>query len=252
MREINFGTNFQVKDDNRLDVLRKDEKLPDYIEKSRQVRKLLQEAANEDTGWDQMPEEIGGIEDIFEKAKDLVTTKWNEKVSRYIEERCEVWTEQIKDNPKFAKEAELLSNPKILEEKLRIRQFGVLESIRKIIPDAWLELVLISSERQLAAVAVAKKWIKNIPEQRKDQIVEACDVKSVEELEIFADIGAIMGKYIDHAYVKQVELAVAPGGSDTTPLKGTSEGIKYLYDLPSEEEGKEVDIKPYSEVFPFE
>jgi hypothetical protein len=39
-----------------------------------------------------------------------------------------------------------------------------------------------------------------------------------------------------------------------TPLKEktTSEGVKHLYDLAPQEEGGKIDVKPYSEVFPFE
>jgi hypothetical protein len=130
--------------------------VPEYVVSSREVRMLLQEAAKdpENKGWDVMPENIQGVEDIFNQAKDLVTRQWNKKVHEYVAQKCQGWVEQLKGNEEFVTEAKLLSDPNKLEEKLRIRQFGVLETLRTALPEAWRELVLISSERQMAEVTV--------------------------------------------------------------------------------------------------
>lgn len=254
-----FGENFSIDKTNRLAPQPSEkneipEYAAEYIASSKEVRAMLKEAAEdpENEGWDVMPENIQGMEDIFDRARELVTEKWNEKVHEYLAEKCRGWAKQLQGNEKLTEQADLLNDPAKLEEKLRIRQFGVLEDIRGALPEAWRELVLISSERQMAEIEVVRKWVKGLPKDREGEIAEACEVKSVEELKIFIDTMGILGKYINQAYVKQIELADASGGKVKTKLaeQSESEGAKYLYD-PEVEEGK-VDIKPYAEVFPFE
>ncbi len=247
-----FGDSFEVKPENRTDVLDSKIEIPDYVETARQVRASLFEASRESNEWKEMPSDIKGVEDIFEKSKMLVTQEWSKKVTPFLAEKCKGWAQQLEGLPQYAKEKELLENTDELEQKLMIRQFGVLESLREVLPNVWRELVMISSERQLAAIAVSRRWIKDLPEERVAGLLEVCGLKSKTELEIFVDSAALLGKYIDQAYVKQIELADAPGGSVKTPLGEESNGMRYVYDLYSSPDNDEVDVKPYVDVFPFE
>ncbi|MCX6780155.1 MAG: hypothetical protein NT034_03180, partial [Candidatus Magasanikbacteria bacterium] len=247
-----FGESFHISAENRTNPLDKNTEIPEYVRGAQGVRALLQEAARESGEWKEMPADILGVEDIIEKAKEKVTSEWTIRVTPYIAEKCKVWCEQLEQFPEYAKEKELLADSVTLEEKLRIRQFGVLESLRNVLPDIWRELILISSERQLAAVEVARQWIKNLPKDREQEILEKCDIKNIKELEIYIDSAALLAKYADHAYVKQLELADAPGGSSATPLGELAGGVRYLYDIDRGEENGGVEIKSYADVFPFE
>lgn len=247
-----FGDSFEIKPENRLDILDSNIEIPDYVETGRQVRALLLEASGESDEWKEMPPEINGVEDIFEKAKMLVTQEWGKKVTPFLAEKCKGWAQQLEGLPQYAKAKELLEDSEALEIGLMIRQFGLLESLRGVLPNAWRELVMISSERQLASVAVARRWVFGLPPDRTPALLEKCGLKSKTELEIFVDSAALLGKYIDQAYVKQIELADAPGGSVKTPKGEESSGVKYLYDVYKSPESDEVDMKPYVDVFPFE
>ncbi|MDD4607234.1 MAG: hypothetical protein PHS07_02795 [Patescibacteria group bacterium] len=232
---------------NRLDVLNQENfnDLPEYIQVSREFRDKLCESI-ETEGWPEYPNEnVKGIEDFFNQAKDQVDQRWEKYATGVLSEDLKKWADEI-PNHKSNKEIKfLLSNPEELEEKLKINQFGVLESLRNIKPEAWRELVLSASERQLARVVLTRHWMKEM----SDEQFEILGINK-SEMEILLDAAGIFGKYIDHAYVKQIEMADRPGGQEKTQFEDDP-GSECVYEFKSDQPDK-IDLKPYIDVFPFE
>lgn len=263
MSEVSqFGSHTEISSENRLDVLNPEQKLSSSIKKSREVRKLLKQEAR-DTTWPQMPESLQSIEHFFDDAHRAVGEAWKRRVSAFLDQLLVDWHGQISESPENEPLIALLQQPEIIEEKLAIHQFGILEPLRKALPEAWQTLVLLASERQLAAVTLTKHWLKEIPADKREGWARQIGVESFDEVELMVDAAASLGKYIDHAYVKQIELADAPHGSDQSPLakreasmstKDSShifDGLKYLYDLTNQtDEG--IETKTYGDMFPFE
>ncbi len=162
-----------------------------------------------------------------------------------LQERFAHWLSQIPENEGNEKVRALLSNPELVEEKMEMRQFGLLESLRSVLPEAWRSLIIASSERQMAEVALFRRWLK----EASDEEIKAWGM-SRPELELFGDIPALLGRYIDQAYLKQMELADLPGGSSPTPLAGNV-GADRVYDIQRKGQ-EEVEKLPYIAVFPFE
>lgn len=248
-----FGERFEPKHDDRLDVLNTRSKpIPEYVERAREIRGMLSESARGDEGWGTPPETADSIEEFVESSKELVTERWKKEVTPLLTEKCTEWADALHEKPEYSELEELLRDPDLLERKLMIRQFGVLEPLRTVLPDAWRELVHLSSERQLASVAVARHWAKDLTPEEGEKLSEAMGLKSTAELELLLDTAAFLGKYIDYAYVKQIELADSPGGSTESPRGKESAGIQYLYDVYTSPESDAVDVKPYVDVFPKE
>ena len=238
-----FGESFNPDQTNRLDPFRKD--LPEYVNLGRAARERLA-ASIEDEGWPEQPSQIENLGDFFNQAKDVVSQRWLNYAQNLFQEKCGEWLKIIPETEENEEIIRLLSDPAELESALRRQQFDTLESLRGIAPEAWRSLVMLSSERQLASVVLLRHWEKDLP---------AADLEKMgitrEELDLFIDLAGILGKYIDHAYVKQIELADAPGGSTKTKLTGKT-GAGYLYDPYRSPETDEIDVKPYVEVFGFE
>jgi len=244
MSEAKFGENFSPDAKSRLDIFKTDG-LPEYVEMSRSLRRGLEKSV-ETEGWPECPSDIEGVEDLFQTAKDIVTDRWSRFVSPELEGRLQQWAQEIPDGRENEEIRSMLSDPKAFEENLRLQQFGTLESLRQVAPQAWRALVLASSERQLASVVTLRHWMKELPPESFERMGI-----TKPELQLFIDFAGVLGKYIDHAYVKQIELADAPGGSTETKL-GQRQGAEYLYDIYTSPEGDDVDIKPYTEIFPNE
>lgn len=254
---MRFGESFPQGADpkNRMDVLKinkEQEDVPDYIKFGLKIRDALK-AKIEKNGWPDLPnqERINVTEDIFESAKNEVNKTWEESVKSLIESKAEEWKKDLKiDNPETRAAFDLLNNPEEFSKNFSLRQFGVLETLRTVNPGAWRTLVVASSERQLASVALMEHWLKNGDKENLKAICEKISL-SPEELKLFVDTAAILGKYVDHAYVKQIELADSPGGSVETKL-GEEDGAQYLYDLYKNPKSEDIDIKTYSDIFPYE
>jgi len=167
-----------------------------------------------------------------------------------VTQKCGEWVRELGTHGKGAELSqeliELLSKPEEIEEKLRIKQFGILEPLRGVIPEAWRHLVVLSSERQLAAIALAYHWTKGLSHEQIEQLGI-----SKPELMLFIEMAVTLGKYIDHAYVRQIEIADQPGGSGETK-RGKERGASYLYDLYTSPESDDIEIRPYIEAFPDE
>jgi hypothetical protein len=247
---------FEVKDGNRLDILKKASNTPDYIARGWEIRKLLQDSVREN-GWPQMPSDMSSLEGLFAEARKQVVQVWNEKIFQKLKNSFDKWANALEEAGCDTAEVSLLRNPEALNDKITIHQFGVLEgSMRRVIPDAWRELVLVASEKQLAELALARHWVQSLSEDEKQHMAEEFGFKNAFEIVLALDSAAFLGKYIDQAYVKQIELADSPDGSSETPLMKTDgdeamkRGVKYVYDSKTEE--GESDVKTYTEVFPFE
>jgi len=263
-REINFGQEFERtqpdREVNRMNVLHPTENLPEYVKFTRELREDLRGFV-EAEGWPECPENVGSVEDLFAVGRAVVTEYWKKSAGKKLAKKYQGWAKQVDDEDEDGRAAkQLLQQPAKLEEALRIQQLGALETIREEQPEAWRTLVMVSSERQLAVLALVRHWVK---EQLSDEQIEKTGFNR-DEVELFLDFSAILGKYIDHAYVKQIEIADIPGGQDVTPLDqqhkyktGEDElgGAEYLYDYRVVPEGRKnsvITTKTYSEVFPFE
>ena len=254
---MRFGESFPQGADpkNRMDVLKinkEQENVPEYIKFGLEIRNALKAKVDKD-GWPSLPdkEQINATEDIFETAKNEVNKTWEESIQTLINRKAEEWKNELKtDNPENKAAFDLLNNPEEFIKNFSLRQFGVLETLRTVNPEAWRTLVVASSERQLASITVMEHWLKN---GNKENISVICDKigLSPEELKLFVDTAAILGKYVDHAYVKQIELADSPGGSEETKLS-EKDGAQYLYDIYKDSKSEDIDVKTYSDVFPFE
>lgn len=254
---MRFGENFSQGADpkNRMDVLRIkeiDQDIPEYIKSSLDIRNRFKNQI-ESEGWPVLPdsEEIRATENIFAAAKFEVDKTWDKSIQQIISSQGEEWGKNLKDESPEASQARgLLSNPEELQRSFSLRQFGVLEVLRQSNPEAWRTLVMASSERQLASIAVLEHWLKY---SESDKLAAVCDKIGLSsgELSLFVDTAAILGKYIDHAYVKQIELADLPGGSSESKI-GEQDGAQYLYDLYKNPDSEDIDVKTYSDIFPYE
>jgi len=263
-RDLNFGQEFERtqsdREVNRMDVLHPTEDLPEYVKFSRGLRDDLKGFV-EAEGWPELPEGIDSVDSLFAVGRAVVGEYWKQSAGKRLAKRCRSWAKKIDGDDGEALAAKtLLQNPGKLEQALSIQQFGALEVIREEQPEAWRTLVMVSSERQLAILALVRHWTK---EQLTDEQIGRMGVGR-DELELLLDAAGILGKYIDHAYVKQIEIADITGGQDRTPLDirhkqktGEDElgGAEYLYDYRIVPEGKVnsvIQVKTYSKVFPFE
>ncbi len=154
--------------------------------------------------------------------------------------------QEVPDTKENAESIHLLKNPQELEKMFQIGQLMTLEQLRPVAPEAWRSLLLLASERQLASVALIEHWSRNIKEEQLKKMG-----LNREELKLMINFGGLFGKYIDHAYIKQIEFHDQPGGMEKTKL-GSKKGAEFLYDLYRQDKGEAVDLVPYSEMFPQE
>jgi len=263
-RRENFGQEFErtqpEREINRMDVLHPQENLPESIKFARELREDLK-GFIEAEGWPECPKDLTSVEDLFMVGQAVVTEYWKRSAGGKLAKRCAQWAEHMRtDDSEHRTARELLLDPGRLEDKLGINQLGVLETIREIQPEAWRTLATVASERQLAILALVRHWAKT---EFTDEQIERMGFGR-DELGLLLDAAGILGKYIDHAYVKQLEIADLPGGMERTPLdirhqRKTGEeeqsGAEYLYDYwltPAGRRRATMIVKTYSEVFPFE
>ncbi len=248
MTRARFGESFPTTAERRkstLDARTPRHELGESVQVSRHIREAL-DATIEQEGWPEVPSQLSSPESLFDAAHAAVTERWQQVVTPLLSENSAGWVERLRKTDGAEDMIDMLENPTALEAKMQIRQFGLLESMRQSVPEAWQTLVLASSERQLAAVATVREWLKKMT---PEQVAETGMTKP--ELELFTDIAAVLGKYLDHAYAKQIALADAPGGSEKTK-RGDEKGAKYFYDVYSSPESDDIDVLTYTQVFPYE
>ncbi|MDD5043776.1 MAG: hypothetical protein PHD51_03900 [Patescibacteria group bacterium] len=244
MAEPRFGENFNPDATNRLDILKKTEDLPEYVDTSREIREALKSTI-ETRGWPECPE-IKTVEDLFLLAKKEVSHRWTEGAQKILCEQTKKWAEEIPDNQENKELRQTLLSPDLLSSEMEMQRFGAMEKLRDINPSAWRTLLLASSERQLASIVLLRKWAADLPEEN----LKSLGVSRT-ELELLLDSAGIVGKYVDQAYIKQVELADAPGGSSKSAWAGKV-GAEYLYDIQPSPESQTVKPTSYKDVFAFE
>ena len=215
--------------------------LPEYTHLGHEAHHKLRQSMETD-GWPRVPRGLEQVEDFFEQSRDAVSERWTTHVQDLVNQSCGQWLKKIPENEETQDIRELLGNPQALEDAMRIRQFDALEGLRKFAPEAWWSLLMLSSERQRAAVTVAQHWNETMDEAtfKKFGVTKA-------EISVLLDIASRVGTYIDQAYLKQIELADAPGGSTATPI-GDQPGARHFYDAYNPKTGR-VEIRTYRDVF---
>lgn len=222
------------------DIL-KPQPVPEYIRLGREARGKLRQSL-ETEGWPEAPRELERAEDFFEQVRDAVSERWAGHVQDLVNQNCARWLEKVPENEETQDIREMLGDPQALEAVLEIRQFDALEGLRQYAPEAWRSLLMLSSERQLAAVAVARHWNESTDEATFEKFGV-----SKTEIKVLLDIASAVGKYIDRAYLKQIELADASGGSTATPMIDQP-GARYLYDTYNPKTDQ-VEVQTYRDVF---
>lgn len=249
MSAARFGESFSPIPESRVHILDKETEMPSYVDFGRSVRKLLRSSVegvdyNQRENWPECPKNLKNIEDLLESAKIAVADHWQKTSAEILGQKFSEWLSQIPDDKKNQPIRRLLQNPESLDEKIKIYQLGELEGLRTALPDAWRTLVMLSSERQLATLSLLRYWIK---EGLTDSDAQNMGT-SKPELEIMLDAGGILGKYADHAYVKQIEMADQPGGTAKSRLS-SEPGGEFVYE---DKSSGQMIRRAYAEVFPGE
>ncbi len=159
-----------------------------------------------------------------------------ESVFEEIAQQGAAWAESVEvSDPELANQ---LRDSAALNRAIENGFMGPYEALRSALPEAWMALMHIVSLRQLSEVAVVRRWLpKN------------SDNPEHNAMSIMVDLASTLGKYVDTAYLRQMELAEKPGGSDAGPLASVR-GAQHIYDFMSNEASAVT--KSVAEVFPFE
>src|SRR3989344_466907 len=168
---------------------------------------------------------FNSIEDILFGSREIVTERWKERISPSFAIDCEEWSKHIDQSEAKGKEAaEVLADRERFEIKLRIRQFSELDRLRKTKPEAWYKLVRASMERQYAEIAVFSGIVNNLQAESfrnfgmtKEELLFACEIADK------------TGPLVNETFMKQMELADRPGGSDPSPNVNEN-GASYIYE----------------------
>ncbi len=202
---------------------------------------------------ERVPENIDSLEGFFDRIHQTVGIAWEarakgalEVIRKTVKTKLDTLEEGSDDKNELTKLNAVLLDDKDLELQLSIRQMGRLEALKTKVPEAWRMLVMASSERQLAEITLARRWLAEAPEEFFAKLGI-----SQQELTLFVSIAADLGKYIDHAYLKQIHLTEMPGGM-TKSITSIADkpGAKYVYDI-SNQSG-ESKVLSYAEVFSYE
>jgi len=247
-----FGESFHPDATSRVNILDDSLEIPEYVNFSRQLRRLLKESSLKEgrLNWPDCPKNLNSVEDFLNSAKQIVSEKWQESAGTLLHQQAKEWLNLIPPTPENQDIVNLLSNERELDDQIRFLDLSRLENLKEFSPDGWRTLILTSSERQLATLSLVRHWFKN--DLSDEQIARWGSSRS--ELEILLDAGGILGKYFDQAYVKQIELADEPGGTTTSALSKKltgqeREGLSYIYDVPKSPHSRTIDFKTYGEVF---
>ncbi len=202
---------------------------------------------------EKVPEDIDSLEGFFDRIHQTVGKAWKKSASgalgvirATVKTKLDRLEEGSGNKEELTKLYAVLSNDKDVELQFSIRQMGGLEGLKTSVPEAWRMLVMASSERQLAEITLARRWVAEAPKELFSKLKI-----SHEELKLFVSVAADLGKYIDQAYLKQIHLTEMPGGM-TKPMTAISDkpGAKYVYDV-SNQNGETTTLS-YSEVFSYE
>lgn len=187
---------------------------------------------------------VASMDELFTEAEKVVHMNWQKHVSELLSQHREDWLKATEGNEELKELNDILSNDKIFEEKLRFFQLGPLEPLRTIAPEAWYQLLLASSERQLAQIVLLNHWVKKDPEKLPRSMG-----MTPEEVQLVLDMGNI-GKFVNMAFLKQTELADTTGGSEASGTElGSALGGNRLYEVYEKETDEQPQVKTYGEMF---
>lgn len=243
---LKFGENFESINttENRLSVLKPENKnFPEFINFPRKIREELKESTDKN-GWPEIPKNINNLTDLFNISKNQIINTLEQLPVNSLNNKIKEWIENIPEELEYLELKNNLSNQKELLQNLKLQQFSNLEPLRKILPEAWKTLIMLSSEIQNASLTIINHWKYEIKdEQFKDLGL------SKPEFDLFLKMSSVLGKYFDHGYLKQIELADLPSGSLETK-HSEKQGAEHFYDI-TDSKG-DIKIKTYREMFPFE
>ena len=233
---------FQPDLTNRLDPLRCDAETSTPHALARRFQARLRSVTK--AGWPEPPAQADiSLEQLHAFAKEEVSAAWQSSGAKeMLHHLIGQWRGELPAPTEELKEALDAEN---VEQALTNQYMGVLEELRTAYPRAWYTLLRLSSLRQLSTIALLRHWNTALPAHCYNSLG-----LSREEYALYLDVAALLGKYIDESYMKQMELADTPGGSVQTPESHLS-GVEHMYDFLGEEGGT-VARTPYVDVFPRE
>ncbi|MFA7662296.1 MAG: hypothetical protein WCX88_00055 [Patescibacteria group bacterium] len=243
-----FGSHFPSKKNREEDTLgyhKNKEKMSSGMKLRLKVRELLVEVIKNE-GWPSCPE-VTSVDDFFQAARKIVGEKWEEKIGPLVEQQAQVWSENLPKSKKYFKTRNILTDYSNLSEKFDTRQLGNIENLRDASSEAWRELVGLTSERQLAEIALLRQWVL----QKKNEGSQKIGEMTIDEIDFFVELAIRFGKLFDSAYDKQIKIADMPGGKSKS-IDRERNGSGYIYNLYKEKEGNKTRNLVYSEVFMFE
>lgn len=225
--------------------------------------------------WPDPPEGIATLDDFFTKVDEEVTSRWareGEREGNNSEKQMTISAsavlrnaieEQLTEKAKerYPNVVKLLSDNEDLDRWINHQGLSSLEAVRSALPSLWQTLEIASSEIQLAKVGLARRWLKRMPESFFSSIGI-----SHTELGLFMDIAAMVGKFINHAYIKQDDLDKTLQKAKAAKNEGEDGGVeeengerepkwgdKYIYAIPKvgKTGGEEIPVS-FFEIFQFE
>jgi len=235
---------------SRLDVFESPDRLPAAVTFGREIRTKLKETIETD-GWPKAPDRPESTNGFFKLVDQTVADHWQQKVGDnqgsaldLLQHQTAGWLDQLTaearaENPDVV---ESLTNPQKLEGMLCLKKLGALEPLRKLLPTAWETLIAVASERQLAQIALSKKWLNEMPDTAFAEMEF-----SRNELVLQNDLAALAGKLIDHGYLKQDELDKTFTEKEDDDKAAGVAGQKYIYSLPGQSQATS-----FKDVLPFE
>lgn len=237
----------------RLDARRAEEDLPGPARFGREiVRGLLEE---EDKEENLLPPEYEGPEKLIEKAFEEVDERLRalpagDGKGVLWQAKAREWAKNFKEG---TEERGIMDDQEGFWKILTMNRFDSLASLKEINLEAWEEMLTLASQRQLAAIVLAARWVRSLPEEVFDK--EDC---SKGELLFLLRSAGILGKYVDTAFLRQTENSRMPGASEET-RRGAEPGMAYIFELSGEGGGvlpgyrvSPERLLSFREMFPYE
>ena len=211
----------------------------------------------------EVPRELHSADHFFDEARSAANRAWRVTAGPKLAADAKEWIASLKqkaaEDPEKAESIDaiikVLENPSDLEDKIRIRQLGVLEGLRGVDFVLWEKILALTSEYQHTELRITQNWVRQLDEKA----LENLNVKR-EELQLVTRMQNFTNHFINVAYLKQMEKAEQEGGTEASPL-GSTLGADRLYEIaPWEGEGAQEEAaeagtyKPqtYGEAFPLE
>lgn len=175
------------------------------------------------------PTESTSLTDFLDLAKKVVRCKWADYMVSVFN--------NLPESQQKTKLFNIFGSEANLRQIFDQEKFRELEMLRLCGEnELWRDIVLAISEREMASISLAKIWIEKLTDEQIEKLS-----LSKNEINLFLDLSLEVQEVIDHAYIKQLELADAPDGKQIGP-HAKEFGYEYLYD----------EKIPYIDIFPDE